>query len=223
MPGIDPISTGIGLVGGLVGGIGKIIGRGKANRQLEQLLKQDPRYQINPLAQQRLGLAQTLLNARQPGAATAERNIYSNEANQLAFLNRNATDASQALALAGSIAGQTNQAFENLGMQEAQDYQRRYGNLTEAQQGMISEGDKQYQDQIRRYQDLLSIRGAQNENRQNTWGDIANFGFGLIDFGMSGGFGGRGGRGTGSTTQRGYGNTGGIPFGTPTERANYLF
>jgi len=50
---------------------------------------------------------------------------------------------------------------------------------------MVREGDKQYQDQIRRYQNQLDISGAVNENRQNSWGDISNMGFALADFGMN--------------------------------------
>lgn len=178
----------IGAAVGILGGIGKMIGRGKANRQMNALLAQDPTYKANPLAGQRLGLAQQLLNARMPGAATAERNIYGNQATTLANVNRNATDASQALALSAGVQGQTNQSFQDLGMQEAQDYQRRYSNLEGAQEGMIAEGDKVYQDQVRKFGVLSQIRGAQNENRQNTWGDISNLGFSAMGFGMQGGF-----------------------------------
>jgi len=186
--------AGIGL--GLIGGIGKMFGRAKANRELKNLMKQDPTYQADPrvmqMANQRLGLANTLLNARMPGASAAERNIYTNQANQLAGLNRGATDASQALAVAAGIGGQTNQAFENLGQQEAQDYYRRLENQGQAQQGVMNEATRiegnQYQDQLRKYQNKLDIQGAIQQNRQNTWGDISNLGFGLADFGLSGGF-----------------------------------
>lgn len=184
-------AAGLGL--GLIGGIGSIFGNAKSNRELNKLLKQDPTYKANPIAGQQLGLAQTLLNARMPGAAAAERNIYGAQANTMAQVNRNATDSSQVLALAGASQGQANQAFSNLGQQEAQDYQRRYGNLVGAQQGMINEGDKVYQDQVRRFQDLASIRGAQNQNRQNTWNSISNLGMGAANIGMFGGMNGGGG------------------------------
>lgn len=189
------LAIGAGL--GLVGGIGKMIGRGKANREMNKLLAQDPTYKENPLAKQRLGLAQQLLNARMPGAASAERNIYSNQANQLSNLQRNATDSSQLLALGSGAFGQANQAFNNLGEAEAQNYQQNVQNLNQAQQGVINEGDKVYQDQVRRWGDMAQIRGAQNANRQANWGDVGNLGFGLANFGMSGGmnglFGGNGG------------------------------
>lgn len=178
----------IGLGVGLIGGIGKMIGRGKANRQMKGLMAENPIYKENPLARQRMGLAQTLLNARAPGAAAAEQNIFSNQANQLSNIGRGASSAAQFLALGAQAQGQTNQSLQELGMQEAQDYQRRFENLSGAQEGVIREGDKVFQDQTRRFQDKVQFQGAMNENRQNTWGDISNLGFGLMDFGMSGGF-----------------------------------
>lgn len=188
----------IGLGIGLAGAVGKMFGRGKANRELRSLQKEDPTYSADPrimqMANQRLGLANTLLAARMPGAATAERNIMTNQANQLAGLNRGATDASQALAVAAGIGGQTNQSFENLGQAEAQDYYRRLGIQSDAQQGVMNEAQRiegnTYNDQLRKYQNKMDIQGAIQQNRQNTWGDISNLGFGLADFGLSGGFNG---------------------------------
>ena len=180
----SPIGMGIGVLGS----IGKMISRGQANRDMKSLISRNPAYQENPLAQQRLSLAQTMLNARMPGSLQAERNIYGSQANQLANVNRNATDASQALAMGAAAQGATNDAFTNLGMQEAGDYQRRYGNLVNAQEGVINEGDKVYQDQVRRYGDETQLRGGIAANRANTWGDVSNLGFGLADFGMAGGF-----------------------------------
>lgn len=186
----------IGLGIGVAGAVGKMFGRGKANRELRNLQKQDPTYSADPrimqMANQRLGLANTLLSARAPGAMQVERNIYTNQANQLGRLDRNATDASQALAVAAGIGGQTNQAFNDLGQMEAQDYYRRLQNQQSAQQGVMNEAARvegnTYQDQIRKFQNKMDIQGAIQQNRQNTWGDISNLGFGLADFGMKGGF-----------------------------------
>jgi hypothetical protein len=191
-----PALVGAGI--GIIGSIGKMIGRGKANKQMEGLLRENPVYAANPLAQQRLGLAQTLLNARAPGAAAMERNIYQNQANTLGGAARNATDGSQLLALGMASQAQTNNAFENLQQNEAQDYQQRLGNVFQAQEGVIREGDKVFQDGLRRYGDKVQIRGAQNANKQANWGDVSNFGFGLANFGMSGGFGGMGKGGGGN-------------------------
>ncbi len=179
----------IGMAVGAIGSIGKMFGRGAANRRLRNLAKNDPQYQINPEAQKRLGLASTLLNARSPGAMAAERNIQQNQANTLGRFQRGATSSSQLLSLGADAQAQTNQDFNQLEQQETADYQRRYGNLEGAQQGMIQEGDKLFQDKVRRHQNQLQVEGAINENRQNNWGDIAGMGFGLASFAMSGGMG----------------------------------
>lgn len=178
----------IGLGLGVAGAIGDLFGNKKANRKLEALIGQDPSYKVNPIAGERLDFARQLLKARTPGMATAERNIYANQGTQMSRIARNATDSSQLLALGATSQAQTNQSLENLGMQESQDYYNRLGILNQAQEGMINEGDKVYQDQVRRFEDLAKIRGAQNQNRQNTWQGVSNMGFGLLNFGLSAGY-----------------------------------
>lgn len=186
--GAESFMNPIGMAAGVVGTIGKMFSRAKNNRELEKLLGQDPSYSINPLAQQRLGLAQTLLNARMPGSQARENRIFGNQASNQYNVGRTATDASQALLMNATGQGQTNQAFGDLGMDEANYFQQNLNNLTGAQEGMIQEGNKVYEDQVRKYGNKMQIKGAQAENRNNTWSDVANLGFGLSDFGMSGGF-----------------------------------
>ena len=208
-----PLLLGLGM--GLVGAVGKAVGRGKANREMNTLLAKNPVYQENPLARQRLGLAQTLLNARMPGATAVERNLFTNQATQLNRLDRGATDASQAIAAAAGIGAQTDNSLNQLGVTEAQDYQRRLGNVFDAQQGLIMEGDKVFNDQTRRYNDEFAVRGAQQQNRQNTWGDISNFGFSFANMAAQnpGMFGGQ----TNRAVMRGL-NSGGISANTtPTQ------
>lgn len=132
----------------------------KLKNMSNQINPNDPKYNTSPYAQQRLGLAQTLLNARMPGATAMERNIYGNQANQLQNVNRNSTSGSQALAMGAAAQGQTNQAVQNLGVQEQQDYYNRLQNVTGAEQGMTQEGDKVYQDQLRDYQEKTQMKNA---------------------------------------------------------------
>jgi len=173
---------------GIAGAIGKMFGRKKANKEMNKLLSQDPTYKANPIANERLGLAKQLLNARMPGAATIERGIYGSQANSMASASRNATDSSQLLALGAAGQGQTNQSFQDLGLLEDQNYQQNLNRVEDAQQGVINEGDKVFSDEQRRFGNKVQIKGAQNENRQNTWGDISNLGFAASSFGLQGGF-----------------------------------
>lgn len=181
----------LGLIGagiGLVSGIGSMFSRGNANKEMERLLKQDPQRKANPLAANRLGLAQTLLNARMPGSAAMENNIFRNQANTVSSINRAATDSGTALALATEAQGKTNDQIEQLGMAEAQDYQRRYNNLGNAEEGMMREDEMQFQDSVRRFQNKVQIKGAQQQNRDSNWQSFANMGMGLANFGLQGGF-----------------------------------
>jgi hypothetical protein len=172
---------------GLIGGLGNLFGARKRKREMNALLAQDPRYKINPEAASRLGLAKTLMNARMPGAVTAERNIMASQANQMANINRGATDATQALMLASASQGQTNDAFQQLASQESQDYGNRLQNLTGAQQGWIGEGDKLYNDDVRRWGNKAGALSAQHQNTANSWNSLSNLGFGMMNLGMSGG------------------------------------
>jgi hypothetical protein len=178
--------AGLGL--GLAGSVGKGIQRGRANRELRELMKTMPQYKENPLFAQRLGLAQQLLNARMPGAAAAERNIYQTQANQMANVQRGATSGSDVLLAGAGAAGQAGQAFNQLGQMEAADYQRRYGNLAQAQDAQAAEQQRLFEDQLRRYQMQTQLQGAIQENRAATFGDISNFGMGVANIAASGGF-----------------------------------
>lgn len=181
-----PMLIGAGL--GIAGAVGKMIGRGKANKTMRELQKQNPIYAENPLAAQRLALAQNLFNSRMPGASMLERNIYGGMGNTINNAQRNATDASQLLSVGAASQGQAQQGFENLQGMELSDQQRRYQNLTGAQQGVINEQDKVFDDQLRRYGDDVKFQGAINENKQANWGDLSSMGFGAANFGLKGGF-----------------------------------
>lgn len=182
------LGTAIGLGAGIIGGVAKLFGRGKANRQMESLLAKQPVYSANPIPGQQYSLAKTLLNARMPGAAQAEANIFKNEANQFGNLNRNSTDSSQALAVGSAIGGGANEAFNDLAVREGADYGRRFNNYQETGRAAVNEDDKVFADQEQNFNNEVHIRGAQNENKQNNWSDISNLGFGIADFGMAGGF-----------------------------------
>jgi hypothetical protein len=183
------------IIGGALGTVGTIFGAVagmKADKKLSQLQKEDPVYHGSPYAHQQLGLAQSLLNARMPGAAAQERNIYSNQANYLGQVNRNATDSSQALALAGMAQGQTNQAFNQLGIQEAQDYNNRLQNMNQAY-GVATEDKRAvFDDRVRRWQDQVNILMAQNSMRQAGAQSISNLG-GSMGSSMTGAMGSGGG------------------------------
>ena len=169
-----PFLVGAGLV---TQGLSSVFGAAKGIQALNQSRKIKPDYfaygdqrlqgNESPYAKQMLGLAQTQLNARTPFAAAQQRGILGSQANAMAGMERNVTDPSQALAMTAALQANTDQALFNQGMQEQQMYQQRLGNLANAQQTMIQEGDKVYQDRMRKFmmdqerKDSLQQAGSQ--------------------------------------------------------------
>jgi hypothetical protein len=222
----------IGLAIGLAGSVAQMVQRGVANKKMKSLMKNEPVYKENPEVRQRYALAKTLLNARMPGAGAAEKNIYTTQGNIISNAQRSATDSNNLL-LAGSAAqGISNRAFQELGMQEAQDYQRRYNNYEAGNEAIVREGDKVFNDNVRRFENKIQMEGAANENIQNSIKDISNLGFALEDYGMagregvggmaSGSFGNRGLGSMGMPQVGGYGNQSGVVPGgyNPSAMAN---
>lgn len=162
----------------------------------------DSRLQGNesPYAKQMLGLAQTQLNARNPFAAAQTRGILGSQANAMANVQRNVTDPSQALAMTAAIQANTDQAIFNQGLQEQQLYQQRLGNLVNAQQTMIQEGDKVYQDRLRKFMmDQERKDSLQQAGTQTLINAGSSLGSSLLGLGKAGGFGKLGGGKLGKT------------------------
>lgn len=175
------------LAGGLAAGagfLGNLFGGRKANRELDRLAKMDPTYAANPLAAERLGLTKTQLNAEMPGAELAKQGILSNEANQINRASMGATDSSAFLSLANAISGNTNDAYVDLATKGAEDYQRRFANYSDANAAQVAEGDKVYQDQVRRFEDMAKIKGAQAQNRVAPWNSLFGAGTSLLTAGL---------------------------------------
>lgn len=189
-----------GIQGGLgtVGTIFNIVAGLKWDKELSKLKNENPIYTSSPYAQNTLGLAQTLLNSRMAGVGRYEKGIYGNTANQIANINRNATDSSQALALAAGAQGSANDAFGNLQGMELQDSYRKLANLNEANQGMTQEHKDLFDDSVRRWQDQVNIITAQYKARKQGGNDISNYGAmmgGLVGNAVGGVGGGGGGGG----------------------------
>ena len=179
MPVVTPL-----IIGG-IGMVGKAIGRSQANKQMKQLLKDQPKYQENTLAKQKYALAQNMFNSQMPGTQEYMSGIERGRASTIASAER---AGGNPLLAASAASSQANEAGQALAGQQAAYKQNAYGNVASANQGLINEQDKVYQDQLRQYQTRAQLEGAMQENRQNTLGDITNAGMGLANFSASGGF-----------------------------------
>lgn len=187
------ISSAVGGALGTIGTIAANLEGDKTRRRLLHMIGTDPKYQESEYSKSRLGLAQQLINSRAPGAAAEERNIYNTQANRMGQLQRNATDSSQLLALGSTSQGETNQAFGQLGISEAQDYYRRLENLNQANEGMTQEHHASFDDSVRRWQDEGNIYMARNAIRQQQGQNLTNLGSMFMGSSMGGGGGGAAG------------------------------
>lgn len=170
---IGPVVQGaMGTVGTIFSAIAGI----KADKKLDSLLLEDPEYKSSPYASNTLGMAQNLLNSRMAGAAAREKNILGAQANTVANINRNATDSSQALALAAGAQGQTNQNFNDMQLMEGQDFDNKLNNLNSANQGMTAEHKDLFDDSVRRWQDKVNVVMTQYKMRQKGGDNLSQMG-----------------------------------------------
>lgn len=168
------------MFGALLGGaaaLGKLLFGAGQNKRANRINPKWQEYITSPYAQQKLGLAQQLFNARMPGATAQERNIYGTQGNTLNAINRNATNSAQALALAGDAQGQTNQAFNQLAIDEAGNKMNMLNNLNQGYSGMIEEGDKVHQNKMQKFiidtQQQAALRNSAWQNIFGAGNDLA--------------------------------------------------
>lgn len=163
-----------------------------ANKQKKAAAKINPvrvDYQVSPYAKEMYGAANMALNSRMPGAAQAEANIQQGQANAISATQRGATSAAQFLALVNASQGLAGQQYGNMAAMEAQDYQRRLGNLVNAQGTMIGEGDKVYNDKMQKYleesQTKAMLQQASMQNKFNGVNAIGGFMDSVADTALS--------------------------------------
>lgn len=177
-----PVTTGA-IIGG-IGALGKVFMGVKQNNLANQINPQYVPYQKNPFATQYLGAAQNLFNSRMPGAANLEANIRQSQANAMANAKRNATDSSTLLALGSAGQGQSNQAYSDLLGKEGQFKSGMLGQLGNATQMEISEGDKMYKDMLTKYQlDSQSQTALRQSGMNNIFGGVTDIAGGMMQYG----------------------------------------
>jgi len=180
---MPPMGFGAALSGvsglfGLVNGIGQLLKSKRMNPVR-------PEYQIPEETRQQLALQQNLLNAEMPGEQQQRQDIYTNQANTLGSLARGASDQSQYLAGLGAVQGQTNSAFNNLGVQRAQNYYNNLSGLERAQQNMAAARDKAFElNQLDPYlmqmQQKYQLQNAGNQNIASGLGNLSMIGASLM-------------------------------------------
>jgi hypothetical protein len=184
-----PLPLAVPLIAAGANMIGRFISGAKQTKESKSINPVFNQYKSSPFASQQLSLAKQLFNGRMAGAPQLERNLFTNNANFMGQVNRNATDSSQALALAAAGQGQTDQSLSNLQTAEAQNKYNMLGNLNNAYGTMIDEGDKEYQSMLQKYQMDVDRKDAlRNSGAQNKYGAVSDFA--SMGFSLAGGGGG---------------------------------
>jgi hypothetical protein len=176
--------------------LGGLFAGGKQRRNARLIKGLDPTYKVSQYAKDQLGVAQNAYQGRMAGAATAEQNILTSQANQFANVNRNATDSTQALAIAAGIGGQTGKSLVDLGTAEATNKARLQGLYAQALQNMTEEERRVFEDKLRKYQEAMAAKQdlmrSGMTNQQNVFNEIGSMGA-LYASGMFGDMGSVGG------------------------------
>lgn len=147
---------------------------GKQRRQNTAMVNETGEYQADPNMDQNLSLARSLFNARAAGAASAEQSILSNQATATGSVERNATDAAQALSVIEGVNNNTNNAVAQLQQSEAVDQQRRFGQLQNAVSMKNAEVGKVWADKLRKLNMRLGINNTYHQNLNNAVGGITD-------------------------------------------------
>ena len=159
---------------GIISGIGSLakIGVGiHQNHLANKVVVPNVNYTSSPYAANNLGTAEQMFNGRMAGAGTAEQNILNNGANAEGSIQRNSTSGAQSLALAMASQGQTDHSLQQVGQQEGNYKMNMLNNLNMANNGMTVEGDKVYNDNVRKQNLAIgeknSLRGSSMQNIGN--------------------------------------------------------
>jgi hypothetical protein len=198
LPFLDIANTAANLINGVFKGI-----QGhKQQKMADAIHPVNAVYHTSPYAQNQLSTVQQMMNGRMAGAANEQQNIAGNFANSMAGVDRNSTNGSQSLAMLAGLNGNANNAYNQLGQQEAANKQNLLGYLSSANQGMTQENMNMYQDQLRNYNNDLQAKNAlQNAAWNNKGGMMDSFSNALVGAGQmaqGGSFGGGGGGQMGS-------------------------
>ena len=121
-----------------------------------------------------LNQAQLERNARMPGAAQAEQNIFQSGANALGRMQQGATSSADIMQAAAGVQSQENQGFQNLAGQEGQ-YKAQ---ANQAYLQALNSYQQQYNDYL---QSQISAQSSLGQGQAAAFGAISGLGGGLMN------------------------------------------
>lgn len=143
LAGLSGVGAGLEVASSLYGIISGIKQQREGRRLMEEADRM-PGYNIAPEVQQRLGMRQTMLTARQPAFQDLENDIFANQAATVFNARQAAPGSAALLGTIGTAQAETNRALRDAARQEALAQEQRVGALEEAQMAMAKERENQY-------------------------------------------------------------------------------
>ncbi len=136
------MSFAIIAVGVAAVGAGYEIYQGQHQAHLaKEAIKNQPKFTPTNYAQKQYATAQQAYNSPMPGTSQYQQDIGAAQGNYLDFVNKNATDSGQALALGGLSQGMATNAYNDLQTKQANYHTSMLDNLNNAYQAMINENN----------------------------------------------------------------------------------
>lgn len=174
------IAAALGSLGGVANGVYGLITGINENKEAREWMRHanDPEFiksQIPQAIRDMLGLSENQLNGQMPGYGQAQQNIFTNQANTISQAQQAARGSSGFLATLGATQGATNNALQNLQLADAQDYQRRFGNLSNSANVY---GNYYYNNYLNDLNRAFALKGAGHQtigNAINALGGVAGF------------------------------------------------
>lgn len=132
----------------------------KSLHEAGKIHPKDATYNSSPYAQNMLSVAQNAYYGQNPASVIQGQRTMGTQANAMNTVQRGATDASQLIASASGIQSNTDNAFSDLRSKDAQEKFGALGVLNQAYSQMINEGDKVYNDQVRKFNNDTQQKNA---------------------------------------------------------------
>lgn len=185
MPGITDLLGPVGLGIGAVADIGKLIFGSKQEREAKKINPVWQPYQTSPFASQKFATAtNAYLDPSMGTKGQVDRGIQITGANYNNKVTNSATDSSTALALEAAGQGQSDNAVSNSNVDFLKNKTNMLGNLNDAYNTLVGEGDKEYQSKLQKYEmDMAQKQALMSGGKQNEFGALGD----LSSLGIFGG------------------------------------
>lgn len=159
---ITPGMVGAGLqgVGSLIGAFSKLFTAHKQKKMADAINPVRSYYETSPYAKANAALGMNEMNGRAAGADAAVSAIQGAQAATNSAAAKTATSSADALSVATGAQATANQMAEQEAVRQQQFQQQGVVDAMRGNEGMVSEGDKVYQDKLLDYQNKLDLKNA---------------------------------------------------------------